>query len=122
MNILLVDDEKDILDLYQNITDMFLPEAKLFLANNGKEGLDFLKNNYIDLVISDINMPQMNGLDMYMSAKDNNYLNNVKKFVYITGYEDDFLNNPNDDRLERWSKPAGVGAFKKLFEDTFSDK
>jgi DNA-binding NtrC family response regulator len=39
------------------------------IANNGKEALNLLKKNKIDLVISDIRMPDINGLDLLVKIK-----------------------------------------------------
>lgn len=39
-------------------------------AENGKEGLDILDREWIDLIFLDINMPVMNGLEMIERLKD----------------------------------------------------
>lgn len=42
---------------------------KIFVASDGEEGLEYFKNNEIDLVITDIEMPVMDGLKMSQSIK-----------------------------------------------------
>ena len=42
---------------------------EVMTANNGKEALNLLKKNKIDLVISDIRMPDINGLDLLVTIK-----------------------------------------------------
>jgi DNA-binding NarL/FixJ family response regulator len=63
MKILLVDDHKIIRDVLvrfirQNITE------DLEEANNGIEAINMIKKEKYDLVISDINMPKMDGLEL----------------------------------------------------------
>ena len=44
-----------------------------FEANNGEEALDILENNYIDLVITDIMMPKMNGYELIKALRQSKY-------------------------------------------------
>jgi YesN/AraC family two-component response regulator len=43
---------------------------KVIVASNGQEGLEAYKNNDIDLVLTDINMPIMNGISMTKKIKE----------------------------------------------------
>lgn len=60
INILICDDEKDIV----NALKIYLndPDYSLFEAYNGKEALDILKQNEIDLILLDIMMPVKDGI------------------------------------------------------------
>ena len=61
-NVLIVDDEKNIRVLYKEI---FEKEGyNVIVASNGKEGLDACKKNKIDLVILDIRLPDMDGMEI----------------------------------------------------------
>jgi len=70
INILYVEDEEDVRSLTSNILDKFF--KNIIQASNGKEGLEIFEkyNNTpnsdfkIDLIVTDINMPKMNGLEM----------------------------------------------------------
>ena len=58
--ILVVDDESS---MRKNITDILLPEGyKIFEAKDGKEALDILSDVKPNIVLLDINLPQMNGI------------------------------------------------------------
>jgi len=46
----------------------FEPEVVLE-AGNGAEALEVLKSNEVDLILSDINMPEMNGLELLEKVK-----------------------------------------------------
>ena len=43
--------------------------AEFHEAANGRKALDLMKNNWIDLVITDYNMPVMNGLEFMTALK-----------------------------------------------------
>lgn len=65
--LLLVDDEACILDtLAEWLTD---DDINVTTAKNGKEGLALLKSAHFDVVVSDINMPVMDGVEMLFAAK-----------------------------------------------------
>ena len=63
LKLLFVEDEQDILDIISDtLTGL---KVDFFVAKDGAEGLEIFKNNNdITIVVSDINMPVMNGLDM----------------------------------------------------------
>jgi YesN/AraC family two-component response regulator len=69
LNILFVDDSEEIVE---SMKELFTKICKNFhTAKNGKEGLDFFKENqnHIDLVITDINMPILDGISMAREIK-----------------------------------------------------
>lgn len=55
------------------------------VAADGEEGLELIKANQPQIVISDIQMPFMNGLEMTKAIKD---LDMNTKIILLTGYED----------------------------------
>ncbi len=61
MNILVVDDSKSIRDLVAECVRSM--GHVVFFAENGQAGLSFVEKNAIDLVLMDIEMPVMNGLE-----------------------------------------------------------
>lgn len=68
--ILYVEDEDDVRDGYSRSLKRVCKE--LFTAKDGSEGLELYKKYSPDLVVSDINMPNMNGLEMVKAIKDIN--------------------------------------------------
>jgi len=60
--ILYVEDDIDTQELMSNILKMTFKEV--FIAGNGKEGLKLYKEKRPDIVLSDISMPIMDGLEM----------------------------------------------------------
>ncbi len=70
-NILICDDERDIVSALKLYLDD--ENYKLFEAYNGKEALEIVDNNEIHLLLLDIMMPKMNGLETLATLrKDKN--------------------------------------------------
>ena len=70
INILVVDDEKEIADLIEIylVSDGY----KVFKAENALKGLEILEKEEIHLVLLDIMMPGMNGLEMCKKIRETN--------------------------------------------------
>ncbi|WP_300948717.1 response regulator [uncultured Helicobacter sp.] len=62
LTILYVEDDIDT----ANLTSMVLEDyvGRLFVAKNGQEALDLFKRHKIDLILTDILMPKMNGIEL----------------------------------------------------------
>lgn len=68
--ILIVDDERSMRDFLKIL--LTKEGHQVATAPNGANGLEYLQNNSCDLVISDIRMPGMNGLELLEAIKENN--------------------------------------------------
>jgi CheY-like chemotaxis protein len=66
--ILVVDDEPDILYLLSMFVQDAFPDARIFTARNGREGLGILDQTSVDAIISDYRMPAMDGLEFLSTA------------------------------------------------------
>ncbi len=68
-NILVVEDEQEI----AKAIEIYLKSQNynVFLASNGKEGLEMVANHDIHLAIVDIMMPIMDGIEMTMKVREN---------------------------------------------------
>jgi two-component system, chemotaxis family, chemotaxis protein CheY len=65
LNILIVDDSAVMRAMIVKTLQISgLPLGELFQAGNGQEGLEIISKDWIDLVLADINMPEMNGIQM----------------------------------------------------------
>lgn len=69
LKVLYVEDEEDILKFASMVLEDYV--AELFIARNGKEALEILKSQTIDLVITDILMPRLNGIDLIREIRKN---------------------------------------------------
>ena len=59
--ILLVDDEEEILEFLERVLK---PRYTIFKAENGEEALKILNNEAVQLVVSDVMMPVMDGFQL----------------------------------------------------------
>jgi len=65
LNILVVDDSSTMRAMIRKTIQISgLTEARFFESGNGQEGLDVLEKVWIDLILADLNMPVMGGLEM----------------------------------------------------------
>ena len=64
ISMMLVEDEKITLELLATILARKYPNVNLYTAINGKNGLEIFKTHTPDIVITDINMPDMGGVQM----------------------------------------------------------
>ncbi len=71
IKVLYVEDEDDVREFTGKTIEAIVKEV--ILAENGKVGLEkFIENQDIDLIVTDINMPKMGGLDMCIKIKEIN--------------------------------------------------
>lgn len=85
-NVLLVDDEPLIVEGMQSIIDWNANHMQIAdTARNGVEALAKLDGLSVDLVITDIMMPQMTGLELIREVKVRSPLT---KFIILSGYEE----------------------------------
>ncbi|WP_324172880.1 diguanylate cyclase [Sulfurimonas sp.] len=68
VTILYVEDEQDILDGYAKALSRI--SKKLYTASNGLEGLELYKKYLPNIIVTDIQMPIMNGIDMAKKIKE----------------------------------------------------
>jgi two-component system cell cycle response regulator len=83
LNILFVEDDKLVNETLSFIFKKYV--KTIFNAYNGEEGLKIFKNNHIDIVISDIQMPKMNGIEM---AKEIRKINENIPIIFTTAFEE----------------------------------
>ncbi|MCK5551975.1 MAG: response regulator, partial [Deltaproteobacteria bacterium] len=68
--VLIVDDEETLTWSMAKSLSRDRDKYEVEIANNGKEALEVLGKMPIDLVISDIRMPDLNGLDLLVRVKE----------------------------------------------------
>ncbi len=86
LNVMLVDDNESVLEGMANIIDWEKYGYRIaFSAPNCDRALEALDKTDIDLIITDIRMPRMNGLEFISAVKEKN--ENLK-FVLISGYSE----------------------------------
>lgn len=98
--VLVVDDSETIRS--QLSTDLKEAGYNTLEAGNGEEGLDIVLNSPVDLIITDYNMPQMDGLSMCQMIQQHNPEKKTAIFMLTTQSRPD---------LKAQAKEAGVMAW-----------
>jgi len=70
MKILVVDDEKSVTDYVKMELEDCSPELEVICRNSGYEALSLIMQGKVDLLLTDIAMPDMDGYELYSRAKD----------------------------------------------------
>ena len=65
--LLYVEDDQSVREQTKLILDDFVKEV--VIATNGEEAIELLKDKKFDIIVADINMPKMNGIDMIKEIK-----------------------------------------------------
>ncbi len=76
LKVLVVDDQADDILLIRRILEA-QPNYSIIEANNGKQGLELVKTKKPDLIILDLNMPEMNGFAVVEALKENEELRSI---------------------------------------------
>ena len=81
ITVLFVEDEELLRAIYERILDKFI--SRLYVAGNGKEGLEMYHQYKPDLIITDIMMPVMDGLEMVENIRK---VDNIVRLVILSAY------------------------------------
>ena len=83
--ILIVEDNKDIRD---NLKRILKPERfRVLLAKDGLDAFQNIMINIPDLIISDIDMPYVNGMELLKAIRDNSKTCSIP-FIFLTSNND----------------------------------
>lgn len=106
-SILVVDDSKNVTDLVQTILDS--PSYSCVAVNSGQECLDLLKKQEFDLILLDLAMPGMSGLEVLSELGEfaASHPHNIVIFTASPEYSEKDLEKLKEwhGKLERVNKP-----------------
>jgi signal transduction histidine kinase len=82
LTVLYVEDNEEIIKKMMEMFERLF--KKVVRAFNGKKGLEYIKNNNFDLIITDINMPEMDGLEMIKNIRklEDNGKNSIPIIIF----------------------------------------
>lgn len=106
--VLVVEDEKEIATILEDILQ--LNDADAIIATEGSSALEVLKNSPVSFVISDITLPDTNGIDLYKSIKKI-YPDLGNRFIFMSGYN-------LDEETESFVEQTGNRYIQKPFHIT----
>ncbi len=108
--VLVIDDEPEMLQGLATLLQ--LKNHVVFSASNGVEGLAIIQNEQLDLIISDLKMPHMDGLELLQAIRAEEQFAHIPVILlsaFVT--EDDVRNSHQLDIQEVLSKPIRVEDF-----------
>ena len=85
LDILIVDDSAAIRKILQRVLRQAnIPIGNVYEAGDGREALESLKAQSVGLILSDINMPNMDGLELLSEVKSNEAWKNLPMIMVST--------------------------------------
>ena len=120
LTILVVDDDSNFMSL---VREWLKDEYKVFLTNSGKRALQWLENNKADLMLLDMEMPQLSGMQALQLVRENEKTRDLPVF-FLSGKEskDDFVKDGDikaQDYILKSSGRAGlIDAIRNYFGDS----
>jgi len=113
-NVLIVDDSSTMRKIIsRSLRQAGLPVDDIFEAGDGIEGLNVLGDKTVDLILSDINMPNMDGLEFIKQVRGNG--NNVPIVMITTEGGEDIIK-------EALSNGASASIKKPFTPDQLNEK
>lgn len=118
ISLLYVEDDKEVSSIMKEMLDRFF--GTVYIANNGYEGLDLFTKNKPDLVISDIMMPKMDGIEMSKKIKE---LDEDAKIILITADNEELFYQKAKtlDILDYMKKPIDFKQLLKTIENSLNN-
>lgn len=122
MKVLIVEDD----DNSRHLLEVILSSKGYEIASltNGKKALDYLKGRPVDMIVSDIMMPEMDGFELCRAVKGDNTLKNIIFVFYTATYtsmEDErFALSLGADRF--LVKPMPTGELLEVLDDLLDTK
>ena len=91
MTVLLVEDDRvDAMTVWRAFRDLQITNS-LDIVSDGEEALEYLRNNghrRLGIILLDLNMPRMNGIEFLRIARQENALNGTPVVVLTTSREE----------------------------------
>jgi len=89
-NVLIVDDSNSMRSVIKKIiTISGFKMDQCYEAGNGKQALEILSKVWVDVILSDLNMPEMNGLELLAALKGDSLLQEIPVIIISTEGSDE---------------------------------
>ncbi len=110
-NILIVDDEEMITTLLKSLLNR---EGNIDVAADGEQALDYIENKFYKLVISDVDLPKIDGLSLYEQSTAK-FPTLRHRFLFITGnLSPERKAFFNENHLRYLTKPMSINVLREV--------
>jgi len=107
-NVLIVDDSQAMRKMIRKVIELSgFDVGEMYEASNGREALDVLTDHWVDLVLCDVHMPEMDGIEFLRRVKAEEILKGVPVIMVTT--------EGREDVLEEARRLGAKGYVKKPF-------
>ncbi len=107
-NVLIVDDSSAMRAVIKKIVTISgFQMDQCLQAGNGREAMEILSGNWVDVIISDINMPEVNGLELLDQLSRNDTLKEIPVIMITT--------EGSAERMQEAFNHGAKGFIKKPF-------
>ncbi len=114
-NVLIVEDDKSVITVVRKLLER--EHFEVTIAVNGKEALVKLQENKdINIIISDVVMPEMSGDELYRKVREAQY---DCKFIFISGYDRHQLEKEEFEGVEYLQKPFNSSQLLETIANLF---
>ena len=122
-NILLVDDSNVVKAvLFKILSQSSLPINQIYDAANGSEALEVLESHSMDLVVADINMPVMDGVEMIEWMHADTRFNHIPVVVISTEGSSSRIDKLRDLGIKAYiRKPFSSDEITTTFSDILGE-
>lgn len=119
--VLIVDDEEDLTWTIAKHLSKDKDRYELFTVNSGKEALKILNQVPIDLVVSDIRMPEISGLDLLLRIRESYP---QTKVIIMTAYGSSEIQDEANERgcFKYIEKPFEIRKLREMILDGVEDR
>jgi CheY-like chemotaxis protein len=113
LNVMVVDDEEQITDLLETFIHCASTNVVVHKFNNSVKARNFIRDNAVDILITDYKMPEVDGLKLIENAPKGT------KKILISGYVSEIA----EEKLEKmnavfFEKPVPIRALGKIISET----
>jgi len=99
----------------KTIESFCIRRAKIYEASNGREGLEILAERPVDLLLLDVNMPVMDGIEMLITIRRMAKTRELRVVMISTENHHDLVGQLSQENTEFLQKPfAPESLIKKL--------
>ncbi len=118
--VLVVDDEEDMLWMLQRNLSKSMENVEILAAKSGEEALALLSDNPTDLVLTDINMPGMSGLELLIEINNRHPETGV---IIMTAYPSNSYENEAmmSGSLRFIEKPFDIKELRSIIEEVLQE-
>ena len=85
LSLLIVEDDKTACEIIARMVGLEFPDCTIYTAGDGVKGLELFKEHAPDIVITDVNLPAMNGVELVREIRS---IKADATYIVVTAYSD----------------------------------